>query len=240
MFPLLLLILATIISCVLANGGALYVFGDSLSDTGRLHTITLGLVPPEPYWEGRFSSGPLWIEYVAQLQGLDLENYAVGAAETSDSEPQLFGLLQMTIPSTHDQINQFATHIVGTEADIAVLEIGGNNIITGLPLILANHTTVDRFVNELADTVAMQAAKLVSLGFHTVYVTNAPALQAIPLIRLEKRVDVAAEVVRAYNAALEARVPTGSSVVLVDIEGFMHQAVQIAKVLGWVKDTESS
>ncbi|KAJ2667887.1 hypothetical protein GGH99_006550, partial [Coemansia sp. RSA 1285] len=61
---------------------SLYIFGDSLSDTGRLHTMTFGLVPPEPYWEGRFSNGPLWIEYLALLQGLQLEDYAVGASES--------------------------------------------------------------------------------------------------------------------------------------------------------------
>jgi len=42
----------------------IYVFGDSLSDTGRLHAAT-GLLPEGFYYQGRSSNGPLWIEYLA-------------------------------------------------------------------------------------------------------------------------------------------------------------------------------
>ncbi|KAJ2402125.1 hypothetical protein GGI23_000933 [Coemansia sp. RSA 2559] len=226
-----------ILGRVVATSGSLYVFGDSLSDTGRLHAITLGIIPPEPYWEARFSSGPLWIEYVALLQGIQLVNYAVGASETSNSTPDLFGLFPMPIPSTQDQINEFVRdHGRAGDADIAVLEIGGNNIITGLPSILANETTVEAFASALADTVAMQAKRLRMLGFRSVYVTNAPALQAIPLIRLQNRVDAAAQVVDAYNRELATRIHDAS---LIDIGKFMHLAISIAGVLG-AKDTGSS
>lgn len=58
----------------------LYVFGDSLSDTGNVFTLTsffaavrpeLGLVPlPDaPYLRGRFSDGPVWVETLAERAG---------------------------------------------------------------------------------------------------------------------------------------------------------------------------
>src|SRR5574338_599415 len=58
----------------------LFFFGDSLSDTGNVYSVTsllnaatLGLVPVQPlsppYFNGRFSNGPLWTEQVATRLG---------------------------------------------------------------------------------------------------------------------------------------------------------------------------
>jgi GDSL-like Lipase/Acylhydrolase len=44
----------------------LVVFGDSLSDTGNLSKGLGGQFPPSPpFFNGRFSDGPLWLEYLA-------------------------------------------------------------------------------------------------------------------------------------------------------------------------------
>ena len=49
----------------------LYVFGDSLSDTGNLFALTFGIEPPSPpYFDGRFSDGPVWVETLAPLNRL--------------------------------------------------------------------------------------------------------------------------------------------------------------------------
>src|SRR5690242_19689666 len=43
----------------------LVVFGDSLSDTGRLARRSLGLyIPSQVYWQSRLSNGPVWVDYV--------------------------------------------------------------------------------------------------------------------------------------------------------------------------------
>lgn len=46
----------------------IYVFGDSLSDTGRLFEA-IG-IPSAPYYDGHTSNGPLWIEYLADSLNL--------------------------------------------------------------------------------------------------------------------------------------------------------------------------
>ncbi len=64
--------------------GAVYVLGDSLSDTGRLFAA-VGIPPAPAYWHGRTSNGPLWPEYVSPALGLDyqpLDNFAWVGAET--------------------------------------------------------------------------------------------------------------------------------------------------------------
>lgn len=60
----------------------LYAFGDSLTDNGNLFALTGGLSPASPYVGGRFSNGPVAIEYVAASLGLTLHDYAYGGATT--------------------------------------------------------------------------------------------------------------------------------------------------------------
>lgn len=70
--------------------GALYAFGDSLTDVGNAYAATFGRVPAAPYADGQFSNGPVWVQGLAA--GLDLEplrpsvlggtNYAFGGANT--------------------------------------------------------------------------------------------------------------------------------------------------------------
>ena len=55
---------------------SLYAFGDSLSDSGNMHNVVYALtggtveVPPQPYWQGRASNGPVAVEYLAARLGL--------------------------------------------------------------------------------------------------------------------------------------------------------------------------
>ncbi|KAJ1731304.1 hypothetical protein LPJ72_004005, partial [Coemansia sp. Benny D160-2] len=209
--------------------------------------------------------------YLALLQGLQLEDYAVGASESVDSHPDLFGLLPMAIPSTHDQIETFAkahpkystsSSTSGGAGDTAVLEMGGNDIISHLAVILASGGTqaaVDSFADTLATTVVGQVQRLRELGFRSVFVTNSPLLQSIPLIKLQNRVSVVTNVVTTYNTALAAKLKkafgasfsssssssqqsSGSfSCTLIDMSGFMQLSMtsKVAGALG-VKETGSS
>ena len=64
------------------------VFGDSLTDTGRLKH-RLKIFPAKPYWIGRFSNGPVWPEYLAMATGMGVQNHAYGGASASvhDAQP---------------------------------------------------------------------------------------------------------------------------------------------------------
>lgn len=48
-----------------ATAQSVYSFGDSLSDTGNLDGLTFGLVPGSDYFDGRFSNGFLWVDYLS-------------------------------------------------------------------------------------------------------------------------------------------------------------------------------
>jgi len=61
--------------------------GDSLSDVGNFYDLTGGTQPPPPYFEGRFSDGPVWNEYLAGMLDMELEpqnQYALGGSLTGD------------------------------------------------------------------------------------------------------------------------------------------------------------
>src|SRR5579883_862271 len=65
------------------------VFGDSLSDTGNAYIGSLHLkAPSPPYFRGRFSNGPIWVEMFARHFGLKAapalaggSDFAVGGAK---------------------------------------------------------------------------------------------------------------------------------------------------------------
>ena len=65
-------------SAVASSFSALVVFGDSLSDNGNLYSL-IGY-PPAPYYEGRFSNGPVSSEQLAANLGVPLYDFAVGGA----------------------------------------------------------------------------------------------------------------------------------------------------------------
>ena len=60
-----------------------FVYGDSLSDTGNIYAATGGTIPlSPPYYNGRFSNGILADEYLANALHAPLTNFAWGSATT--------------------------------------------------------------------------------------------------------------------------------------------------------------
>ena len=95
----------------------IYVFGDSLVDTGNLFNATtfvresqalLGLdvpvIPPSPpYFEGRFSNGPIWIDNLAKELNIDL----TPATELSVVSPDSDILSPVTLIESNPVVSPF-------------------------------------------------------------------------------------------------------------------------------------
>ena len=112
------------------------VFGDSLTDTGNFFFISGDTYPVSPpYYDGRFSNGPVWIETFAPLLGVDADfdtpwvvdptsadNFATGGANSGydDIWDSTLGLLS--------QISAFG-YYGGSFApdDLAVVWAGAND-----------------------------------------------------------------------------------------------------------------
>ena len=105
----------------------IYVFGDSLSDNGNFVKI-LGPIEqylsPFHYWQGRFSNGPVWAEYLARQLHANLLDFAVGSATTGDTT---HGYFYPYVPTVLDQIRSFKNSRVHIPADSLFIVQGGGN-----------------------------------------------------------------------------------------------------------------
>ena len=115
----------------------LYVFGDSYCDVGNDFLATQHAEPAAPYYAGRFSNGPIWVEHVAGFLGLPAltpslsggTDYAFGGAEVTAPVVTPLG----TIPSVPQQVELYLQS-TGGKADpnaLYVIEGGGNDILNG-------------------------------------------------------------------------------------------------------------
>ena len=112
----------------------LIVFGDSYCDVGNIFAATLGAEPPAPYFAGRFSNGPIWLDHVAGFLGVPFKasllggtDYAFGGAWVTAPQPIPGG----SIPSVPQQVLIYLG-ANGGKADphaLYVLEGGGNDIL---------------------------------------------------------------------------------------------------------------
>ncbi|KAJ1667504.1 hypothetical protein IW140_003014 [Coemansia sp. RSA 1813] len=234
----------------------LYIFGDSLSDVGTLKTMTLGLVPPKPYWEGRFSSGPAWNEYLALLLKYNLYNRALGGSTSDNTHSTLIDILNINIPSTQDQINYFKfTRPLykldpSRKKDVAVLEVGANDFFAELTNLKSKKLTIDSFVNTLSTTVMSQVDQLHKIGFKNLIVANMAAIQYTPMSNEDSETrQIAQTMVIEYNKLLESAAASWKSsakdvgfFAIGDIGGFVELTIGSPAIIGALdlNDTKSS
>ncbi len=90
-------------------------FGDSLSDNGNLFADTGGTFPPAPYWNGRFSNGPVWVETIAAAKGVPLNGWARGGATTGGGSvtTPAFGNVNGPFMGLQDQIAAYLGTVGG-------------------------------------------------------------------------------------------------------------------------------
>src|SRR5580698_1524112 len=126
---------SSVMSAATSTYDAIYVFGDSYCDVGNIFIATGGAEPAAPYYNGRFSNGPIWIEHVAGGLGLPMApalaggtDYAFGGAFATAPQTIPGG---GTIPSVPEQVALYLSQH-GGKADpnaLYVIEGGGNDIL---------------------------------------------------------------------------------------------------------------
>jgi phospholipase/lecithinase/hemolysin len=162
----------------------IYVFGDSLSDTGNAFS-KLGL-PSAPYANGRFSNGLIWIDDLAQDLGLNPVLYTAIANDASLTQGINFAFSGATtgqdnigsdaLPGLQQQISYFTRLIPAQQtADPSALYIiwaGANDYLHGV-------TDINQPLANLTEAVHA----LTELGAHTILVVNLPDLGSLPATR---------------------------------------------------------
>jgi phospholipase/lecithinase/hemolysin len=193
----------------------LVVFGDSLSDTGNLFNLTGQKIPPSPpYFDGRSSNGPLWIDYLGPRLGVpndSISNFAVVGAKTGreNVSTDLFGLpKELKLPGLLDEIDTYAaqtaaqTHAAKSHrADprgLYVVFAGSNDLLNLPPDPQAAAAGITQAITNISTAIA----KLADLGAERIVVPNSVNLGLAPF---PNRAGYAAQATQAsviFNQAL--------------------------------------
>ncbi|MFZ0241343.1 MAG: SGNH/GDSL hydrolase family protein [Desulfobacterales bacterium] len=163
------------------------VFGDSLSDNGNLLLIENQPKPdPAIYFEGRFSNGPVWVEYLADVAhfNVNLSDRALGGAQSGGViglKTQIDGYIATTGPSFSDTA-------------LFVIWIGGNDFFNG-----------DGNFQSAVGNIKDALERLVDFGARNFLVLNLPDLGLIPDELGDPEAPQATEFTMNFNADLANR-----------------------------------
>jgi phospholipase/lecithinase/hemolysin len=210
--------------------GEIVVFGDSLSDNGNLLLVD-GQPEPDPdfYWEGRLSNGPVWVEYLTDLNHFDanLTDRALGGAQTDGLIPP--GLIQ-----------QVTAHIVAaapplSPTNLYVIWIGGNDFFNG-----------DGDFQAAVDHINNAMTALVDNGALSVLILNLPDLGLIPDMLISTEAAQATAFSVNFNAELANLIVTfrtahpGMEIYEFDANAFFLEVLNDPGAFGFINVTEPS
>lgn len=188
------------------------VLGDSLSDVGNLFIATANnnmspipqLPQDPPYFEGRFSDGPVYVEHVWRELGLpgDIKpsldggtNYAVGGARSRYhaldrsinptfnpvSDASLFH--QFTLLGQRDALISHTGGTLDPEA-LYTVWIGSNDVADALqPLLLGDALQANLMLSQSANDLATVINDLVGAGAQRLLIPTVPNLGLTPNAR---------------------------------------------------------
>ncbi|MES2089231.1 MAG: SGNH/GDSL hydrolase family protein [Pseudomonadota bacterium] len=228
----------TALSSLPAQAGlysGLVVFGDSLSDTGNLQILTGGARPElsqGPYFGGRYSDGPLWIETLATGFGLPSaatpyfaggSNYAIAGARTG------------TVGNPPGVLAQVAGIWNGVaDANALYVVVGGGNDMRDARSLFQTASAEDVAGREAAATAAVgnltqTIGYLAAHGAKHVLVSNLPDLGNSPEAGMLGLRYASSDVTTRFNSLIPGLMTTGAGYGLdmsfLDMAGLLHNVI---------------
>jgi phospholipase/lecithinase/hemolysin len=147
----------------------LVVFGDSLSDAGNGFALN-GQPPSPPYFQGRASDGPVWVERLAPLIGVPVPTAsAPGGANATDYAYYNARTTGGTIPSVGQQVQTYLASHTPSAADLFTIQGGADDFSAGV----LDATTP-------AHAIRDDVSALIGAGARHVLVMNLPPLGKTP------------------------------------------------------------
>ncbi len=207
-----LLTIAAVVACAAACSFAgtissIVVYGDSLSDNGNLFAATGSLQPPSPpYFQGRFSNGPVTVEQLAANLGVPLVDFAFAGATTGigntgdGGSPGAFGALGL--PGMLTEFSQTKASLGPFTGGLFVVWGGPNDFISN-----PDPSAIGPAITNLLTIIG----GLEALGATDILVPGMPDLGLTPRFRAQGAVIAggATALTDAFNATLRANLPPG-------------------------------
>jgi len=236
-----------VLTTLTANAGDfknVVLFGDSLSDSGNLFAISDGY-PPAPYYEGRFSNGPVWIEYLVESLGIKgmFLNYAHGGAETG--ETNVGGDFPGFLTEIRAYVNQleasrsFPSAFAMPEDTLFVVLIGGNDFLGIITDPVAS-------IGQAIGNIQTGMTELMQVGATNFLVVNLPDIGLTPRFNNDITTSTqATQLIAAFNQALEQLLAGFESandklkVNRVDLFTFFGEAISNYETLGFTNAVDS-
>ena len=253
--------LALVASSSHAQFTGLYVFGDSLSDSGNnalvigangSQVITgNGYIPTQPYGGGTYSNAGVWVTPFAAGLGLAAAsapslagggNFAYGGARTTVN-----GSVGGFPPSATTQLNGYLSATSGSASATAlyVIAVGGNDVRDALAAAAANPANAPPSIRAAAASFAAGIGNMVdalqAAGAQRIVVWDAPNVAAAPAVRAQGAlaISVANSTVSAFNTALGGRLAGEAGVSIFDIAGLFNTVVANPGAYGFSNVTDA-
>jgi phospholipase/lecithinase/hemolysin len=225
----------------------LVIFGDSLSDTGNLSSALGGLFPPPPFFNGRLSNGPLWLEFLAPELGIsNIANFSFAGSTSGRTNIASLTAGQDLgpLPGVLDQIDLFAGQLAANgipSANPNALYViwGGANDFLALP---PQPLDAIQSVFASVDNVAQSVITLAGLGAKTIVVPNIPNLAITPFVAARNLTPQAAIFSTLFNTLLQGTLgglesELGIDIVQVDVFSLSSALAQRPTEFGFTNAT---
>jgi phospholipase/lecithinase/hemolysin len=172
------------------------VFGDSLSDTGNVFAATGGMTPPAPYFQGRFSNGPVAVEYLADRLGVARPTPRLGRGTDNARglAPTGPAFDSGRVSNMAAQVSQYLASHTPTASTLFAVWGGANDLFNG-----QTDPTVP------AGFLAAEVAALANAGGTQFLVPNLPPLGDLPVFRSTPNQAPLNALTAAFDAALETQ-----------------------------------
>jgi phospholipase/lecithinase/hemolysin len=172
----------------------IYVFGDSLSDTGRYFEATGK--PPTPYYQGHFSNGKVWVEQLAEALSIIYNprtNYAWGGATTGTTN------VNGDFPGLQTQINDYLKDTTAADANaLYVVWAGANDFLSGLE----NPAQMPSIISTAVTNIVSAVTKLRNHQAEHILVLNLPDIGKVPRGLASGMADQLTQLSTNFNQAL--------------------------------------
>ncbi|MDX2223709.1 MAG: autotransporter domain-containing protein [Rhodospirillaceae bacterium] len=202
------------------------VFGDSLSDGGRLFAITGGTQPASPpYFQGRFSNGPVWVEQLPAKLGFTYSfatNFAVGGAESGTGGPV----------GVATQVNTLSAAAPVNAGTLVVIWAGANDVLNR-----ATTTPPAVLVPSIVGNIATSVGRMATRGARNFLVPNLPDLGRTPGGAATGQGFNLGALTQTYNQAMAGQMTaleasTGARIIVMDTFGLFTDVLANPSLYG--------
>jgi phospholipase/lecithinase/hemolysin len=157
---------------------SIYSFGDSLSDAGNAYILDGRTAPLDPYSDGRFTNGNVWVQDLSQMLRLGAvtpsllggNDFAIGGATSIDLQAEVADFLAVN-------------HFKAPSSGLYTLSIGANDIFADLSAFesgMINQMQASAEIGQAAAEAAAATYELFAFGAWSLIWFDVPDLGVIP------------------------------------------------------------